>query len=173
MAEKIEKIPKKNIPEGRATPELEQTPEQLPTPERSVERVSERASLEQEGVVAPELTEGASPQTVTTVVPDERTVRLRQIENILSDGLEEAYREMEDSRKKQFKEKGEETARQVNALLTEAKVKVKKIVDLIREWLKLIPGVNTYFLEQEAKIKTDRLLKLGADRETAENKNKM
>jgi len=27
-------------------------------------------------------------------------------------------------------------------------------------WLKLIPGVNKFFLEQEAKIKTDEVLKL-------------
>jgi hypothetical protein len=35
---------------------------------------------------------------------------------------------------------------------------VKKILALIRDWLKLIPGVNRFFLEQEAKIKTDKIL---------------
>ena len=40
------------------------------------------------------------------------------------------------------------------------KVKVKEIVKLIIEWLKIIPGASRYFLEQEAKIKTDKILKL-------------
>jgi hypothetical protein len=31
---------------------------------------------------------------------------------------------------------------------------------LIREWLLIIPGVNKYFLEQEAKIKTDKIQQL-------------
>ena len=38
------------------------------------------------------------------------------------------------------------------------KVKVRDVVHLIREWLLVIPGVNAFFLEQEAKIKTDRIL---------------
>jgi hypothetical protein len=28
------------------------------------------------------------------------------------------------------------------------------------QWLKLLPGVNRFFLEQEAKIKTDRIIHL-------------
>jgi hypothetical protein len=37
-------------------------------------------------------------------------------------------------------------------------VSTKKIFVLIRAWLKIIPGVNRFFLEQEAKIKTDKIL---------------
>jgi hypothetical protein len=33
-------------------------------------------------------------------------------------------------------------------------------VEIIRNWLKLIPRVNKYFLEQESKIKTDRIITL-------------
>ena len=36
----------------------------------------------------------------------------------------------------------------------------RKILKLIRSWLKLIPGVNKFFLEQEAKIKTDKIVDL-------------
>ena len=38
--------------------------------------------------------------------------------------------------------------------------KAKKIFQLILEWLKLLPGINRFFLEQEAKIKTDRIIHL-------------
>jgi len=33
------------------------------------------------------------------------------------------------------------------------------IMELVYEWLRMIPKVNKFFLEQEAKIKTDKLLK--------------
>jgi hypothetical protein len=45
-------------------------------------------------------------------------------------------------------------------MLDKGKVNVKKVRDLIIKWLRIIPGVNRYFLEQEAKIKSDRLLEL-------------
>ena len=40
------------------------------------------------------------------------------------------------------------------------RVKVKRVLELIYEWLKTIPGVNKFFLEQEAKIKTDEIMEL-------------
>ena len=43
------------------------------------------------------------------------------------------------------------------------KVKVKKILKLILEWLRILPGINRFFLEQEAKIKTDRIIQLKED----------
>jgi len=171
-----EKIPKKLRPEmtkSAETPVTPKTPEEIPTPERAVEQLPEQMPAEKEGARVPEQTEGATAQAVLPPGSDEHSVRIRQIENILSDGLEEAYLSMGSSEKRQFKEKGEETARQVQQLLEATKVKVKKIVTLISEWLKLIPGINGYFLEQEAKIKTDRLLKLGGDAEKTEYKNKI
>jgi len=40
------------------------------------------------------------------------------------------------------------------------KIKARKVLHLIRDWLKIIPGINKYFLEQEAKIKTDKIIEL-------------
>lgn len=57
-----------------------------------------------------------------------------------------------------FKQAGEETAGKISILLQTAKVQVKKIVELIVAWLRIIPGVNSYYLEQEAKIKADKIL---------------
>ena len=53
----------------------------------------------------------------------------------------------------------------INELLSHAKVKVNKIIALIRDWLKLIPGINKFFLEQETKIKADNLLEYKAEKE--------
>ena len=60
----------------------------------------------------------------------------------------------------QFRQKGEETASKIEKLLLDVKVKIKEVLNLLREWLKVIPGVNKFFIEQEAKIKADRILNL-------------
>ena len=59
-----------------------------------------------------------------------------------------------------FKKAGEETVAQIDVLLSETKLRINKIIDLIKKWLKMIPGVNKFFLEQEAKIKTDKIIKI-------------
>jgi len=60
----------------------------------------------------------------------------------------------------EFKQKGEETAGKIRSMVETAKENARKIFDLIRDWLRVIPGVNRFFLEQEAKIKTDKILRL-------------
>lgn len=84
----------------------------------------------------------------------------KQIERILSYGLEEIYLNLAPEKKKQFKRAGEETAVKINQLLSKAKINLGAIVKLIIKWLSLIPGLNKYFLEQEAKIKADEIIKL-------------
>lgn len=83
---------------------------------------------------------------------------LEEVENILEEDLKEIYFDLPPETQKKFHDKGEETAGKIRILLTQAKVQVSKILKLIREWLKIIPGVNRFFLEQEAKIKIDRLM---------------
>jgi hypothetical protein len=82
---------------------------------------------------------------------------LLQIEDILADGLGDMYVKMEPSFRTRFKEKGEEVARKIEAGVAEGKVRVKLILEWIRLWLRTIPGVNKFFLEQEAKIKADKI----------------
>lgn len=86
--------------------------------------------------------------------------RLKKIESVMADGLSDTYQSLDPARQKEFREVGEKTASQIDQLLQAAKVQVKKIIDLIISWLKIIPGVNHYYLEQEAKIKADELIKL-------------
>ena len=102
----------------------------------------------------------AEPAEETSPVTTQKSVEQVKIENILSEHLDDLFLEMTPQEQMTFKKKGEETAEQVNKLLKETKVKVKEILELIKAWLKIIPGVNKFFIEQEAKIKTDRLLNL-------------
>lgn len=84
----------------------------------------------------------------------------KKIEGILEENLGGVYMQLPPLVQQAFKVKGEEVAWMVRGLLAEAKVKIKKIWDIIVEWLKILPGVNRFFVEQEAKIKVDRLLEL-------------
>jgi len=80
------------------------------------------------------------------------------IEGILEEDLNDIYVKLSPQDQLKFKRKGEETAITIFRMVYyKTKVKIKKIINLIRKWLKLIPGINKYFLEQEVKIKTDKI----------------
>lgn len=86
--------------------------------------------------------------------------RQKQVENILAQGLEEIYLNLAPQKQQEFKKMGEETAGKIGRLLAKTKVNIGEIIKLIKKWLSLIPGINKYFLEQEAKLKADELIKL-------------
>jgi len=85
---------------------------------------------------------------------------LQKIEDILGEDMTDVFLKLPPDKQKLFKEKGEETASLIKQMIDGAKVNTKKIFDLIKKWLRLIPGINQFFLEQEAKIKTDKILNL-------------
>jgi hypothetical protein len=84
----------------------------------------------------------------------------QNVEGVLASGLADTYAQLDPATQQRFKAAGEETAGKISLLLLSSKVQVKKIVDLIVAWLRIIPGVNQFFLEQEAKIKADKILTL-------------
>jgi flagellar biosynthesis GTPase FlhF len=86
--------------------------------------------------------------------------RMKRIEEILEDKLEDEFLSMDEKNRNEFKKKGEETVESINVLLKTGKIKIKKIITLIKDWLSIIPGVNKFFLEQESKIKADEVIKL-------------
>lgn len=90
-------------------------------------------------------------------IKDQVTV---QIEHIMEEGLKDAYLELTPVEQQEFKIKGEETALQIRELLKRGRVKIKQIFKLLIEWLIMLPGVNKFFAEQEAKIKADKILEL-------------
>lgn len=141
--------------------------ESAPAVEVATEQKLEKAIPEQKVEAAPITsaavkTDSGAAASATTSVKSEDIVK---IETILAEGLENLYKELPDNRKQEFKLKGEETAKEVGGLLGAAKVKIHKIVKLIVAWLKMIPGVNKFFLEQESKIKADRLLEFKREKE--------
>ncbi len=90
-------------------------------------------------------------------VKDETVIK---IEKILEDGLNDSYQRLSPIAKQEFRIKGEQTAAQIRDLLKGTHVKIKKILRLIFDWLRMLPGINHFFLEQEAKIKTDKIMAL-------------
>lgn len=88
------------------------------------------------------------------------TILQKSVEDILSSGLEDLYQSLDQPRKIIFKQKGEETAASIVVLIKSIKFKIYEVLNLIRNWLFIIPGINKFFLEQEAKIKTDKVLEL-------------
>ena len=85
-----------------------------------------------------------------------------EIEDIMSEDLGPMYAKLSPEQRKVFKQEGERAAVSIRAMLEHVTVKAKTLIEIIRRWLRLIPGVNRFFLEQEAKIKADKMLALHA-----------
>lgn len=107
--------------------------------------------------------EGVAPAAVKTPVGEpiaQKSSLLQDIENVLEENLTPIYKELSPRQKQQFKVEGERVARNIEELLKRAKIAVIEIIRLIRRWLRMIPGINIFFLEQEAKIKAERIIAL-------------
>jgi hypothetical protein len=126
--------------------------EHAPAPERAP--AAETSAAESTAPVAP--TTPAAPAAPAAPIDPV----MESIERIMSEDLMDFYRTMPPERQQEFKRKGEEVAGKIRSLMTRAAVKAKEVLTLIVGWLKLIPGVNKFFLEQESKIKTDKILEL-------------
>lgn len=94
----------------------------------------------------------------STTIPQVRDHITVDLEKVLEDGLVEAYRSLSRVEQQEFKIKGEQVTFQLRQMMQSSTLKVKKVFSLIFEWLRLLPGVNTFFLEQEAKIKADAVI---------------
>lgn len=152
----------KNLPEQKsATPEAFVAP--IPETTENLE-LKNKTGAENEGFLdetieslKQKLRGQKKKPTHIPMVRDKITV---EVEHIMEEGLKDAYRELTPVQQQQFKIKGEETAWKIRELLRATHVKVKKIFELLIEWLKMLPGINRFFLEQEAKIKTDKIIAL-------------
>ena len=114
--------------------------------------------------VEPEEQKGTTEMTAGFVVGQgilqKRKEREEQIERILAKDMEEIFEGMPEMKQKEFKQQGEKTAKEISLMLEKTRVKIKKVINLIKKWLSVIPGVNKFFLEQESKIKTDEIMKI-------------
>ncbi|MEK9130706.1 MAG: hypothetical protein AAB429_01170, partial [Patescibacteria group bacterium] len=98
--------------------------------------------------------------TSAVVVKDELT---QEIEEVLAEDLEDLYQQLPPERQQKFKQEGEKAAGIIRQMIWHGKFHGRRILNLIVHWLKLIPGVNKFFLEQESKIKTDKLQALAEE----------
>lgn len=132
-------------------------------PEKKVEQKTERVENKIEDIDdkkktdAPLITPGPSA-LVSDISYEEKQVAA--IENIMAEGLDQVFLKMSPIQQKKFKTEGEKTAVKINKILMKARVSAEKVVLLIRRWLSMVPHINRFFLEQEVKIKTDRILKI-------------
>ena len=115
---------------------------------------------EDEGVVVSEKMTENGQGSPSVLVQSDTEKRTKQVESILEVDLSDVFKKLSSGQQKEFKKKGEETSVAINILLDSAKIKTKKILSLIKEWLQMIPGVNKFFIEQLAKSKLDEIMKL-------------
>lgn len=134
-------------------------PETEISPEQAAEQMIERAEQKPEEIQPAE--RPAAP-VVRRAVPTKTAQQLRdeQIDAILSDGLTDIYLSLPPKKQAEFRAGGEEAVKKISILMSQAKIKVKSIVEIIKRWLAIIPGLNKFFLEQDAKIKADKIIKL-------------
>lgn len=153
-------IEQSHVPEQQADFSLEQKDSSAvleQQPETITEKVAEQSQT------AAVLANIASTTTAPVV---EEGWELKKVEEILAKDMEKVFLSLDSVTQIKFKQKGEETARKISDLLKTGKAKLKKILDLIVEWLRIIPQVNKYFLEQEAKIKADEIFALTKNKNT-------
>lgn len=148
-------IMSEHVFEPSLRPELPPTPEQTSEQPRTNE--AEKVPPVNRGLKP---VVSVAPAHTAPTLPKDKDPKLIEIESILADGLDQAYLALSPAKRQEFRAQGEILAHTIQQMLDKGKVNVKKVRDLIIKWLRIIPGVNRYFLEQEAKIKSDRLLEL-------------
>lgn len=136
--------------------------------ETSSETVPERGSVELKTESAPTSEKEKEQSTAATaIIPQTTAAQLprtpkspvrTEIEEILAEDLKELYMTLTPQQRTLFKLEGEKAAARIEEQLAKPRINIKEILHIIREWLKLLPGVNKFFIEKEVKIKTERIL---------------
>lgn len=143
------------IPQGRPAAETEGRSFELESsPEGIREQQPEKKPTE--APATPAFPSVATPAPAAPAAP--KTELRRRIEKILEEDLIPLYTELTPDQKKVFRAEGEKSAVAIETMMQKTKVKVSVLIGIIRHWLALLPGVNRFFLEQEAKIKVDKIL---------------
>lgn len=109
----------------------------------------------------PPIAPPARPKPLPTADKNPTTVA---IEQVLEADLSAIYFRLEPAVQQRLKQRGEQTAREIETILDDTKQRVerkmKNIFKLIIDWLRLLPGVNLFFIRQEAKIKTEKIMEI-------------
>ncbi|MFH1631471.1 MAG: hypothetical protein ABIA47_00390 [bacterium] len=107
---------------------------------------------------APVVEVAETPTAQPSSIRPEKDKVTEDIEEILADDLTDIFLALPADRRPAFKQRGEEVAAAIKEMVDKGKITARKVLKLISDWLKMIPGVNKFFLEQEAKIRTDKVL---------------
>ena len=150
-----------NSPEKpSAVPVPEQTPVSPEAKENGIEAESQPKPVEQRQTSHEE----AAPVKASPVVLSDKPAAPvkdayhHKVERVLEDRLIDLYLKMPKEKRQEFKAEGERVAIELRQMIDSTKLKMKEVMKLIINWLKMIPGVNHWFLEQEAKIKADKVI---------------
>jgi len=156
-------------PEQIADPELAVHEEEKNLLEAQAEEEKKEAFLETDLEKTPPTQAAASNQAVAAPVVSDPI--MLDVEKILEEGLGDYVETMPEEARARFLAKGKEVSGVLAQMVRTFNVELRKAIALIRDWLLTIPGINRYFLEQDAKIKTDRIIELARTRkEEAEPK---
>ncbi|MBU0649379.1 hypothetical protein KJ969_04790 [Patescibacteria group bacterium] len=136
---------------------------ELPPELEEFESKPEREIQESAPEAAPSESERPAPAPRPTPAPAKKDQTTAAIEKILEQDLGGLYIKLDPETKRKFRQEGDIVVGKIRTMFQTLKFKTRKILRWIREWLTVIPGVNKYFLEQEAKIKTDQILALAEE----------
>lgn len=141
---------KEQMPESpEIYPKPKQTEqEQLPTEKKIEEEVPKKSVIEE------------PKKQVSESVKSPHNEIHEKIEGILEEDLGDLYKELDYQTQQKFEEEGQKTVEEIETLLQKAKNHILKILKLLRRWIQIIPGINIFFVEQEARQKTKEILKL-------------
>ena len=157
-------------PEGgfEAPPVESQPPAQPERPEVVIEQErtaekpteTEKPTPQEQPAEQPAVAPPPQPtqQQPNIVVPKDALTQ--EIERILENDLEELYFSMNAEDQMKFKLEGENVSRTIRQMMQSGTVKLRKVLGLVLNWLKMIPGVNKFFVEKQAKIKAEQILNL-------------
>lgn len=121
--------------------------------ERVVERPHHKKSRSKRASAA------AIQAAAEAAVPVQLDHEIVEIESVLAEGMESFFLGLSPQKQMEFKIEGEKAARSIQQAVHTRTTRIKDIVRLIINWLKSLPGINRFFLEQEAKIKADKIMK--------------
>ena len=147
---------------------------QPPLSEKSVDAEKKRETavtgVQAEAMVVPSPAGIVSEQSggVTSPSPllqgEVKNEMLLAIERILEEELGEMYWQLPEKTQKEIRDEGERTAKKLASIIDSIRISAGKILRVIWKWLATIPNVNHFFLEQAAKIKTDKIVALHKER---------
>lgn len=147
-----------NIEQIPINPEVSKTPENINSPEKSPEQLKNPEPVQAKEMARSQIQAKSASATQPQSQQNDTEIILHKVEEILSQGMEQIYLSMDAAAQATFKAKGEETSQKIASLMSKTKVQLKQVIGLIVEWLRVVPTINKYFIEQEAKIKADAIM---------------